>query len=118
MAKTGQDFEVYQGSDKRMVFSIDVQVSGSLVDPEVIWTLGDSPYSEENIMRITREDGDIEYDPQEEKASVRLKAEDTAKLKPRRFYHELWLVSDTGFAKPAATGNVTVIASLEGKERE
>lgn len=102
MAKTGQNFEMFIGDDKNLIFT--VEDTETLSGISIKWRLGRNFASEPIIEKTNEPGGGIETEGNE--FTVTLKPEDTEDLNPRVvYYHETEFTDGDGNVFTVATGS-------------
>lgn len=103
MALRRQDFEIWAGDDKELIFTIeDVN---SLAGASFKWAMSRSVGAE----KLVEKSGDLVTGKQ---VTVELAPEDTEELRRGKYYHELEITDASGRISTAAIGAVDLFPTL------
>jgi len=105
MARKEQNFEIWQGDHKRLVF--EVEDVDDLIGSTAIWKAGETVRGPH---RIRKEAHSIEG----KSVEIRLNPEDTLEIPPSRYYHELEITDGSGKVVTAAIGQMRLFETLIG----
>lgn len=109
MAYKNQDFEIFAGDNKLLVFTVDDV--GDLGDCVVTWEAARSPDSEALISKSSEDSDEIEISG--DTFTVKLVPDDTAELsKYRKYYHEAQIEDSAGNITTVAIGTMIVYPQL------
>ncbi len=109
MALRNQDFEIWAGDDKQLVFTIEdvISIAGA---QQVKWAMSRSVRGEKLINKEGFAEGN--------KAVIELVSEDTRNIRRGRYYHELEIRDTAGKISTAAIGTVQINPTLIPEEWE
>jgi len=108
MAYKNQDFEMFAGDHKMLIFGVDNMASliGSTVRWKVATLAGGTPI----IEKESSDSSQIEVDGLT--FSVKLLPEDTENLRPNKdYYHEAEIEDPSGYINTVAIGTMTLLPS-------
>ena len=100
MAATNQNFEMWQGEDKEIVFAIED--ANDLSGASAEWRMADQVYRPAAITKSGVVDGDAKT------VKVTLVPADSEELKSGTWKHQLRLIDSAGKRNKAAEGTVTI----------
>lgn len=117
MTTTGQNFEVYQGSQMQLTWNVDVSgtttpqsLTGSTQGFWVFAQQGDAI----GTAVLTKADSDISLvslDDTDDGVRLTLDSDDTSGLTAKEYYYELWAKDASSIPTPLATGSLRVKAA-------
>lgn len=110
MAATGQDFELWAGDHKRLIFEVeDLAEEETLSGYEVRWAM--SRFSGSNII-IEKKSVDSEIEIGDKTFMVKLIPEDTTQLRAGTYYHEAEIFYDGQYISTVSVGKVSLYSTI------
>jgi len=109
MAYVNQNFKMYTGDDKQLVFTVDDV--DSLAGCTIRWKLSYSPYSSVLIEKVSTDSNEITISG--DTFTVYLKPADTEDISyDTKYFHEAEVEDTDGYITTVATGYMTLYPTL------
>lgn len=109
MAVTEQNFKMFQGDHKVLLFTVEDMED--LTEAKIRWKVALRPTSEPLIIKSTENAGQIYIE--NNTFRVEINKEDTLPLDTRRtYYHEAEITDDAGYPSTVSTGKMKVHSTL------
>ena len=113
MARIDQDFNMWIGDTKRVIFT--VEDADSLVGSEIVWKLARSVKDEPVLIKTSENPEEIERDGN--KFIVKIKPEDTEEVSTSgSYYHEAKVIDGDGNIHTVSVGRINFNPALIKKK--
>ena len=110
MAATGQDFDLWSGDHKRVIFTVeDLADEETLSGYEVRWAM--SRFSGSSVL-IEKSSNHGEIDIGDKSFTVKLEPDDTNTLRAGTYYHEAEIYYDGQYISTVSVGKVSLYSTI------